>query len=105
MSHKAGLCERLVLRVSEHARGDDRHGLDGHVAHAGLDARADLGDFVDHVLALDDAAEDAVALAVGGLGMMIPGTLTDVVGLVLVAAVIAYQKISAKKHGDPVVTA
>ena len=68
MSHKAGLCERLGFRVSEHARGDDRHGLDGHVAHAGLDARADLGDFVDHVLALDDAAEDAVALAVGGLG-------------------------------------
>ena len=73
LSHKAGLCERLVLRVSEHARGDDRHGLDGHVAHAGLDARADLGDFVDHVLALDDAAEDAVALAVGGLGMGIIG--------------------------------
>ena len=45
-----------------------------------------------------------IVLAVGGLGMMIPGTLTDVVGLVLVAAVIAYQKISAKKHGGPVVT-
>ena len=44
-------------------------------------------------------------LVAGGLGMMIPGTLTDVVGLVLVAAVIAYQKISAKKHGGPVVTA
>ena len=46
-----------------------------------------------------------IVLAVGGLGMMIPGTLTDAVGLVLVAAVIAYQKISAKKHGGPVVTA
>ena len=46
-----------------------------------------------------------IVLAVGGLGMMIPGTLTDVAGLVLVAAVIAYQKISAKKHGGPVVTA
>ena len=46
-----------------------------------------------------------IVLAVGGLGMMIPGTLTDVVGLVLVAAVVAYQKISAKKHGGPVVTA
>ena len=46
-----------------------------------------------------------IVLAVGGLGMMIPGTLTDVVGLVLVAAVIAYQKISAKKHGGPVMTA
>ena len=30
-----------------------------------------------------------IVLAVGGLGMMIPGTLTDAVGLVLVAAVIA----------------
>ena len=46
-----------------------------------------------------------IVLAIGGLGMMIPGTLTDVVGLVLVAAVIAYQKISAKKHGGPVMTA
>ena len=46
-----------------------------------------------------------IVLAIGGLGMMIPGTLTDVAGLVLVAAVIAYQKISAKKHGGPVVTA
>ncbi len=44
-----------------------------------------------------------IVLAVGGLGMMIPGTLTDAVGLVLVAAVIV--KISAKKHGGPVVTA
>ena len=44
-------------------------------------------------------------MAVGGLGMMIPGTLTDVAGLVLVAAVVAYQKISAKKHGGPVMTA
>ena len=46
-----------------------------------------------------------IVLAIGGLGMMIPGTLTDVVGLVLVAAVVAYQKISAKKHGGPVMTA
>ena len=46
-----------------------------------------------------------IVLVIGGLGMMIPGTLTDAVGLVLVAAVIAYQKISAKKHGGPVVTA
>ena len=46
-----------------------------------------------------------IVLVIGGLGMMIPGTLTDVAGLVLVAAVVAYQKISAKKHGGPVVTA
>ena len=41
-----------------------------------------------------------LVLAVGGLGMMIPGTLTDVAGLVLVAAVIVFQRLSAKKHGD-----
>ena len=46
-----------------------------------------------------------LVLVVGGLCMMIPGTLTDLGGLVLVVAVIAYQKISAKKHGGPVVTA
>ena len=47
-----------------------------------------------------------VVLAIGGLGMMIPGTLTDVAGLVLVAAVIAYQRISAKKqNGGPAVAA
>ena len=41
-----------------------------------------------------------LVLAVGGLGMMIPGTLTDVAGLALVAAVIVFQRLSAKKHGD-----
>ena len=46
-----------------------------------------------------------LVLVVGGLCMMIPGTLTDLGGLVLVVAVIAYQKISAKKHGGPVMTA
>ena len=46
-----------------------------------------------------------LVLVAGGLCMMIPGTLTDLAGLVLVAAVIAYQKISAKKHGGPVMTA
>ena len=35
-------------------------------------------------------------LVVGGLGMMIPGTLTDVVGLALVAIVVAVQYWSAK---------
>ena len=33
--------------------------------------------------------------------MMIPGTWTDVIGLALVAAVIAYQKLSAKKNSAP----
>ena len=42
-----------------------------------------------------------IALVAGGLGMMIPGTLTDVVGLALVAAVIVYQKLSAKKNSAP----
>ena len=42
-----------------------------------------------------------LALAIGGLGMMIPGTLTDVVGLALVAAVIIYQKLRAKKNSAP----
>ena len=46
-----------------------------------------------------------IVLAIGGLGMMIPGTLTDVVGLVLVLAVIFYQRVSAKKGNGPVVAA
>ena len=37
-------------------------------------------------------------LVVGGLGMMIPGTLTDVVGLALVALVIVVQYWSAKRE-------
>ena len=46
-----------------------------------------------------------IVLAIGGLGMMIPGTLTDVVGLVLVLAVIAFQRVSARKDGGSAVTA
>ena len=46
-----------------------------------------------------------LVLVAGGLCMMIPGTLTDLAGLVLVVAVIAYQKISVKKHDGPVMTA
>ena len=46
-----------------------------------------------------------IVLAIGGLGMMIPGTLTDVVGLVLVLAVIFYQRVSAKKQDGPAVAA
>ena len=42
-----------------------------------------------------------LVLAIGGLGMMIPGTLTDVVGLALVAAVIVCQKLRAKKNSAP----
>ena len=46
-----------------------------------------------------------IVLAIGGLGMMIPGTLTDVVGLALVLAVIFYQRVSARKDSGPTVTA
>ena len=41
-----------------------------------------------------------LVLIAGGLGMMIPGTLTDVIGFALVAAVIVYQKLTTKKHGE-----
>ena len=41
-----------------------------------------------------------LALIAGGLGMMIPGTVSDVVGLVIVAFVVAYQYFSAKKLAD-----
>ena len=38
-----------------------------------------------------------IVLVAGGLGMMIPGTWTDVIGLALVAAVVAVQYWSAKR--------
>lgn len=38
-----------------------------------------------------------VVLVAGGLGMMVPGTITDVVGLVLVVAVVVYQRMMAKR--------
>ena len=46
-----------------------------------------------------------LVLVAGGLCMMVPGTLTDVVGLALVLAVIFYQRVSAKKDGGSAVTA
>ena len=39
-----------------------------------------------------------LALVAGGLGMMIPGLWSDLIGLVVVAAVVAFQYISNKKH-------
>ena len=39
-----------------------------------------------------------LALVAGGLGMMIPGLWSDLVGLAIVAAVVAFQYISNKKH-------
>ena len=38
-----------------------------------------------------------VVMAVGGLCMMIPGTVTDLIGLVLVAGICVYQYLGAKK--------
>ena len=38
-----------------------------------------------------------VIMAVGGLCMMIPGTVTDLIGLVLVAGICVYQYLGAKK--------
>ena len=38
-----------------------------------------------------------LALVAGGLGMMIPGTVSDVAGLVIVAGVVLFQNIRAKK--------
>ena len=42
-----------------------------------------------------------VLLAAGGLGMLIPGTLTDVVGLVLVGAICVFEFFAAKRSTDP----
>ena len=40
-------------------------------------------------------------MAVGGLGMMIPGTATDIAGFVLVVGIVLYQRFSAlaRRHG------
>ena len=46
-----------------------------------------------------------LVLVAGGLCMMVPGTLTDAVGLALVLAVIFYQRVSARKDSGPAVTA
>ena len=41
-----------------------------------------------------------VALAAGGLAMMIPGTLTDVVGLAVAGGIILYQRMVAKRLSE-----
>ena len=38
-----------------------------------------------------------VVIAAGGLCMMIPGTVSDIAGLVMVVAVVVYQRMSAKR--------
>ena len=42
-----------------------------------------------------------LVLAVGGLCMMIPGALTDVIGLAVVAVIIAFQYFKAKAEAKP----
>ncbi len=37
------------------------------------------------------------AMAAGGLGMMVPGSLSDVIGLVVVGGVVLYQRMSSKR--------
>ena len=39
-----------------------------------------------------------VLLVAGGLCMMIPGAVTDLIGVVLVAAIVLFQRASAKRH-------
>jgi TRAP transporter 4TM/12TM fusion protein len=41
-----------------------------------------------------------VAMAAGGLSMLVPGTVTDLVGLVVVGGVYMYQRLSAKKANE-----
>ena len=36
-------------------------------------------------------------LAIGGLGMMIPGTASDIAGFVLVVGIVLYQRYSARR--------
>ena len=50
-------------------------------------------------VALDRACEKAApfSMAVGGLGMMIPGTATDIAGFVLVVGIVLYQRFSARR--------
>ena len=40
-----------------------------------------------------------ILIAAGGLMMMIPGTLTDIIGFAIVAAIVVLQKLGAKKEG------
>jgi UPF0716 family protein affecting phage T7 exclusion len=42
-------------------------------------------------------------MAVGGLTLLVPGAATDIIGLVLVVGVVAFQKISAKKKAPAAV--
>ena len=39
-----------------------------------------------------------ILMAIGGLGMMIPGTVTDIGGLIIVGGIYFFQRMAAKKH-------
>jgi TRAP-type uncharacterized transport system fused permease subunit len=41
-----------------------------------------------------------LALVVGGLGMMIPGTVTDLAGLAIVAVIVLIQRGGLKKRAE-----
>jgi UPF0716 family protein affecting phage T7 exclusion len=41
---------------------------------------------------------DRLLLAVGGLMMIVPGSLTDIVGLVLIAAGLVLQYVMSSRH-------
>ena len=46
-----------------------------------------------------------ILLALGGLGMMIPGTVTDVIGLVLMVGICIFEYAAAKRHKKAVAAA
>ena len=58
--------------------------------------RAEVKDMLAYLCVLNNPLF-RVIMAVGGLCMMIPGTVTDLIGLVLVAGICVYQYLSAKK--------
>ena len=47
---------------------------------------------------VDEAVPLCKALVAGGLSMMVPGSLTDVIGLAVVAAVVVLQRLAAKRE-------
>lgn len=45
-----------------------------------------------------------LVLVAAGLGMMVPGTLSDVLGFVVIAAIVAFQYLGRKRSGDGAVS-
>ena len=71
-----------------------------HLQH-GVAARADAGGLYEITL---NPLERLMAIA-GGLLLIIPGWLTDSIGLVLIAAVVVWQKLRVKKQGGQKISA